>query len=191
VSPHAPDEALFTEVPRSGILRSPFAGSCIDRPPRGVRMASKALHAAWRSTLVVVDGYAGRRMLRCCRSHLSHFPRTYAEGAGSSESNPAPPRPDPLRVWARIAPSFGGLWRLQTFVCVRAVSAIPHIYTSVLQAVPERGRTGRLEGAFHGYQAGAMQDLGYELPRIPIPRTRVNKGNRSRVEAVRSRTSWD
>src|SRR5215207_60796 len=25
--------------------------------------------------------------------------KTYAEGAGSSESNPAPPRPDPLRVW--------------------------------------------------------------------------------------------
>jgi hypothetical protein len=23
------------------------------------------------------------------------------------ESNPAPPRPDPLRVWGRIAPSFG------------------------------------------------------------------------------------
>jgi hypothetical protein len=40
---------LFTLVVRGrGILRSPFAGSCIDRPPRGVRMASKALHAAWR-----------------------------------------------------------------------------------------------------------------------------------------------
>jgi hypothetical protein len=33
------------------------------------------------------------------------------------ESNPAPPRPDPLRVWGRVAPSFGGLWRLQTFLC--------------------------------------------------------------------------
>ena len=38
---------------------------------------------------------------------LATFPNTYAEGAGSSESNPAPPRLDPLRVWARIAPSFG------------------------------------------------------------------------------------
>src|SRR5215203_6547858 len=46
-------------------------------------------------------------MLGRCRSRLSHFPKTYAEGAGYSGSNPAPPRPDPLRVWARIAPSFG------------------------------------------------------------------------------------
>src|SRR5215217_5307622 len=81
-------------------------------------------------------------------------------------------------MWARIAPSFGGLWRLQTFVCVRGVSANPHIYPSVLQAVPGWGRTGRLEGTFRGYQAGPMQDLGYELRRIPIPRTPVNKGIR-------------
>jgi hypothetical protein len=32
-----------------------------------------------------------------------------AECVGSSQSNPAPLRPDPLRVWARIAPSFGGI----------------------------------------------------------------------------------
>ena len=72
-------------------------------------MASKALHAVRRrsTSCVVLDGYAGRRMLGRCRSRLSHFPKTYAEGAGSSESNPAPPRLDPLRVWARIAPSFG------------------------------------------------------------------------------------
>jgi hypothetical protein len=37
-------------------------------------------------------------MLGCCRSRLSHFPKTYAEGAGSSETNPAPPRPDPLEA---------------------------------------------------------------------------------------------
>jgi hypothetical protein len=30
------------------ILRNSFAGSCVDRPPRGVRMASKTLHASWR-----------------------------------------------------------------------------------------------------------------------------------------------
>src|SRR5918993_1118644 len=54
-----------------------------------------------------LDGYAGRWMLRRCSSRLGHIPKTYAEGAGSSESNPAPPRPDPLRAWARIAPSFG------------------------------------------------------------------------------------
>jgi hypothetical protein len=71
-------------------------------------MASKALHVAWqRSNLVVLDGYAARRMLERCRSRLRHFPMTYAQRAGSSESNPARPRPDPLRVWARIAVSFG------------------------------------------------------------------------------------
>src|SRR5215204_337273 len=37
-------------------------------------------------------------MLGRCHSRLSHFPKTYADkGAGSSQSNPAPPRPDPLR----------------------------------------------------------------------------------------------
>ena len=63
-------------------------------------MASKALHTAWPGfLLVVLDGDAGRRLLGRCRSGLSHFPNTYAQGAGSSQSNPAPPRPDPLRVW--------------------------------------------------------------------------------------------
>jgi hypothetical protein len=67
-------------------------------------MASKALHGGYSCG---VGWIVGRRMLRRCRSRLSHFPpKTYAEVAGSSESNAAPPRPDPLRVWAMIAPSF-------------------------------------------------------------------------------------
>jgi hypothetical protein len=72
-------------------------------------MASKALHAVRRRSLhlVVLEAYAGRRMRGHCRSRLSHFPKTYSEGAGSSESDPAPPRPDPLRVWGRITPSLG------------------------------------------------------------------------------------
>jgi hypothetical protein len=37
---------------------------------------------------------------------------------------------------------------------------------------------GAWSGCFQGYRGGAMQDLGYELPRIPIPRTSVNKGNK-------------
>jgi hypothetical protein len=48
--PSASDNALFTGVRGRGILRTSFAGSCIDRPPRSVRMASKALHASWRRT---------------------------------------------------------------------------------------------------------------------------------------------
>ena len=53
---------------------------------------------------------------------------------------------------------------------------ITHIYPSVLQAVSERGYAGCLDGYFQGHRGEAMQDLGYELPRIPIPRTPVNKG---------------
>ena len=52
---------------------------------------------------------------------------------------------------------------------------IAHIYPSVLQALAGRGRTERLEGEIAGDRGEAMQDPGYELPRIPIPRTRVNK----------------
>ncbi len=92
--------------------------------------------------LVALDGYAHRRMLGRCRSRLRHLPKTYAQGAGSSESNPAPPRPDPLRRVGKDRSVLRVLRRLQAFVCVRGVSAIPHIYTSVLQALEGRGRTG-------------------------------------------------
>ena len=53
---------------------------------------------------------------------------------------------------------------------------IAHIYPSVLQAVSGRGYAGCLDGCFQGHRGEAMQDLGYELPRIPIPRTSLNKG---------------
>ena len=52
---------------------------------------------------------------------------------------------------------------------------IAHIYPSVLQAVSGRGYAGCLDGCFQGCQGEAMQDLGYELRRIHIPRTPVNK----------------
>jgi hypothetical protein len=52
---------------------------------------------------------------------------------------------------------------------------IAHIYPSVLQALSGRGYAGCLEGCFQGCQGEAMQDLGYELPRIPILGTSVNK----------------
>src|SRR5215207_11198606 len=37
---------------------------------------------------------------------------------------------------------------------------------------------GAWRGDFQGYRGVVMQDLGYELRRIPIPRTSVNKGKR-------------
>jgi hypothetical protein len=52
---------------------------------------------------------------------------------------------------------------------------VAHIYPSVLQALAGRGRTERLEGEIAGDRGEDIQDLGYELPRIPIPRTWVNK----------------
>src|SRR5215213_3450265 len=52
---------------------------------------------------------------------------------------------------------------------------ISHIYPPVLQAVSSgRGYAGCLDGCFQGYRGEAMQDFGYELPRITIPRTWVN-----------------
>ena len=47
---------------------------------------------------------------------------------------------------------------------------IAHMYPSVLQAVSGQGYAGCLDGCFQGYRGKAMQDLGYDLPRIPIPR---------------------
>jgi hypothetical protein len=57
---------------------------------------------------------------------------------------------------------------------------IAHIYPSVLQAVSGRGYAGCLDGCFQGYRGEAMQDLGYELPRILIPRTPMNKGKKKK-----------
>jgi hypothetical protein len=51
---------------------------------------------------------------------------------------------------------------------------IAHIYTSVLQAVSGRGYARCLDGCFQGYWGEAMHYLGYELRRIPLPRTSVN-----------------
>jgi hypothetical protein len=48
---------------------------------------------------------------------------------------------------------------------------IAHIYPSVLQAVSGRGYAGCLEGVLLGSWGGVMQDGGYELRRILIPRT--------------------
>jgi hypothetical protein len=45
----------------------------------------------------------------------------------------------------------------------------------VLQAVSRRGYAVCLERVILGYRGGAMQDLGYELPRIPILGNSVNK----------------
>src|ERR671911_509328 len=67
---------------------------------------------------------------------------------------------------------------------------IAHIYPSVLQAVSGRGYVGYLDGCFQGYRAEAMQDLGYELRRILIPRTLVNNPD-AVLSTIRSRSFAD
>ena len=57
-------------------------------------------------------------------------------------------------------------------------SMVAHIYPPVLEAVSRRGYAGCLDRCFQGCQGEAMQDLGYELPRILLPRTPVNKEQR-------------
>ena len=61
---------------------------------------------------------------------------------------------------------------------------IAHIYPRVLQALAGRGYAGCLERVILEYRGGAMQDLGYELPRNPIPRTPVNKGKKRAARAA-------
>ena len=58
----------------------------------------------------------------------------------------------------------------------RRATTFVHIYPSVLQALAGRPVAGRLDGRIRGYRGADMQDPASELPRISIPRTRVNKG---------------
>src|SRR5215208_7440639 len=69
----------------------------------------------------------------------------------------------------------GILYRAQTLVCSRRASTIAHIYPSVLQALAGRSYVGPLGRVILGCWGVAMQDPGYELRRIPIPRRWVNK----------------
>src|SRR5215208_257386 len=104
------------------------------------------------------------------------------EASSEPRGSPQAVEEEPVRAEPPRSPKSVGkdrsvlrvLWRLQTFLCVRGVSAIVHIYTSVLQAPAAAGPNGAPGGGLQGYRGGAMQNLGYELPRIPIPRTRVN-----------------
>jgi hypothetical protein len=56
-------------------------------------------------------------------------------------------------------------WR-KLLVCVRGVSAIPHIYTSVLQALGGWDPTGRLEGDCRGIGAGLCTILNLNFREI-------------------------
>jgi hypothetical protein len=92
------------------------------------------------------------------------------------EPETAEPRPDPLRVWeGSLCPS--GIMAT-TIICLRqgSIRNPAYLYIGVTSGAGA-GRSGVSGvGDFGGYRGGAMQDPGYELPRISIPRTPVNKG---------------
>jgi hypothetical protein len=94
-------------------------------------------------------------MLGHCRSRLSHIPKTYAEGAGSSESNPAVPRPDPLRVWARIAPSFGYYGDYKHLSALGSIRNPAYLYIGVTSS----SGAGPNGGAWRGHSKGTGAGL--------------------------------
>ena len=65
-----------------------------------------------------------------------------------------------------------------------------HAYLSI--GVTSGYRDGAVRGAWRGASSGiggaSMQDLGYELPRIPIPRTTVNKGKKKGQGALHQKS---
>jgi hypothetical protein len=133
---------------------------------------------------VVLDGYAGRRMLGRCRARLSHFPMTYAKDTGSSESNRAPPRPDPLRGCGQGSPRPSGIMTT-TNISLRSEGIQDRAYLSI--GVTSGTRAGLCgvpgEGDSKGIGAGICKILQTnfresqkgEVRRIPIPRISVNK----------------
>jgi hypothetical protein len=108
---------------------------------------------------VVLDGYPQRRMLGRCRSHLSHFPKTYAVGTGSSESNSAPPRPDPLRVWEGSLRPKGIMATKNLSLRSEGIQDRAYLYIGVTSS-SGTGLNGALgEGDFRGIGAGICKIL--------------------------------
>ena len=66
---------------------------------------------------------------------------------------------------------------MQTNVCRKNIHDRAYLSIGVTSGVG-RGYAGCLDGSFQGYRGEAMQDLGYELRRISIPHTWVNKGKK-------------
>jgi hypothetical protein len=70
------------------------------------------------------------------------------------ESNAAPPRPDPLRVWGRTAPSFGDYGVYKQIFVVRSIHNPAYLSISVTSSsgMGLCGAPGR--GVFRGIRAG-------------------------------------
>src|SRR5215213_2885451 len=81
----------------------------------------------------------------------------------------------------------GILYGVQTLVCSRRASTIAHIYPSVLQAIVGGAMRNVWRGDFMGYWGVVMQDLGYELPRIPILGTSVYRATQAQWRCPDSR----
>jgi hypothetical protein len=107
---------------------------------------------------VVLDGDAGRRMLGRCRSRLSHLPKTYSEGAGSSESNPAPSRPDPLRGCGEGSLRPSGIMATAN-LSLRSEGIQDRAYLST-------GVTSGIRGAVRGTWRGDFRGIGAGICKI-------------------------
>src|SRR5215213_2243773 len=75
---------------------------------------------------------------------------------------------------------------MQTLVSSRRASTIAHVYPSVLQAIVGGAMRNVWRGDFMGYWGVVMQDLGYELPRISILGTSVNRGMKWKGQSLRT-----
>src|SRR5918995_7255988 len=85
------------------------------------------------------------------------------------------PHSDPLRrVWeGSLRPSD---IMASAYICLRKGPIRNRAYLSIgVTSSSGAGLCGASGGAILGVSGWGMQDLGYELPRTPIPRTRVNK----------------
>jgi hypothetical protein len=95
---------------------------------------------------------------------------------------------DLMRPWlARPSATLTGDVRLCHGVRVPFISAQDHARNNLLHALYAPRK--RLASPLASRAATGMRDAGYELPRISVPRTSVNKGKKRKGEAARLRPS--
>jgi hypothetical protein len=79
-------------------------------------------------------------------------------------------------TWSIRDGAWGVLSEVQTLVCRKNIHDLAYLSIGVTSGIGAGLCRVPGDGCFQGYRGEAMQDLGYEIPRNPIPRTRVNKG---------------
>jgi hypothetical protein len=80
--------------------------------------------------------------------------------------------------------AWGVLSEVQTLVCGKNIHDRAYLSIGVTSGIGAGLCRVPGDGCFQGYRGEAMQDLGYELPRNPIPGTSVNKVYRLPLQAA-------